>query len=301
MAYFDLKVGFSCNNNCIHCVVAGKRKTRDLDTQEIKSIIKKRPQEDCIGFTGGEPTIRKDFIELARYAKKKGYRVELQTNGTRFSDYNFAKEISNYMDNILIAIHSYKKSVHNKIVQREGMYEKTIKGFKNIVKLKITHSTQTVISKLNADHLKETYDFIQSISPGCRMQMTFPHPMGNAYYNKEKVVPRYSKIKKHIYRALKKYADILVTEAIPICYLYPYHNVVENVDEKIARHLKKEEKKGIDYSRGEKNIEGYLSLMFNDKRKGPECGRCIFNNRCAGVWKEYIEFYRDDLDLHPFY
>lgn len=301
MVYFDLKVGFSCNNNCIHCVVAGKRKTRDFSTQEIKSIIKNRPKEDCIGFTGGEPTIRKDFIELARYAKKRGHRVALQTNGTLFSDYGFAKEAGKYMDDVLIAIHSHKKSIHDKIVQRRGMYEKTVKGLKNIVELRIPHKTQTVISKLNVGHLKETYDFIQSVSPGCRMQMTFPHPMGNAYYNKEKVVPRYSEIRKYIYKALKKYADILNTEAIPICHLYPYHNIVENIDEKIARHLKEEEKRGVDFSRTEKNIENYLSLMFSDKRKRSECNQCIFNIRCAGVWKEYMEFYKDNPDLFPIY
>jgi len=300
MADFDLKVGFSCNNNCIHCVVADKRKTRDLNTQEIKSFIEKRQKGERIIFTGGEPTIRGDFIELIKHAKNRGHLVLLQTNGTRFSDYNFAQKTGKYIDKTVIAIHSYRKEVHNKIVQRSGMYEKTIKGFKNIVKLKILHDTQTVISKLNIDHLKETYDFIQAISPGCRMYMTFPHPMGNAYYNKAKVVPRYSEIKKYIFKALKKYSDIITTEAIPICYLFPYHNKVNNVDEEMLNHLRKKEiKAGADFSIKNGFIKDYFMLMLSDKKKGPECNRCVFNNRCAGTWKEYIEFYKNKLDLFP--
>lgn len=37
-----------------------------------------------IGFTGGEPTSRKDFIELIRYAKNKGFMTYLSTVGHRF-------------------------------------------------------------------------------------------------------------------------------------------------------------------------------------------------------------------------
>ena len=37
----DLKVGFSCNNNCIHCVISDKFSERDLTLQEIKIIIDK--------------------------------------------------------------------------------------------------------------------------------------------------------------------------------------------------------------------------------------------------------------------
>ncbi len=301
MNVFDLKVGFSCNNDCIHCVVAGKRLTEDLTNQEIKSIIKKRPQDDSILFTGGEPTIRDDFLNLIKYAKKRGHKVILQTNGTQFSNLNFAKESSKYIDNILIAIHSYKEKVHDEIVRSSGMHKKTIRGFKNIVKLKIPHSTQTVISKLNVDHLKETYDFIQFISPKCRMFLTFPHPMGNAYYNKDKVVPRYSEIKKYIRKALNSYAYLLNTEAIPICYLYPFHDTVTNLDSSMIEKKIEEARKGFDCSRDENFIEDYLSLMLKSKRKGLKCKKCIFNDKCVGVWEEYIEFYGEDLDLVPIY
>ncbi len=304
MVNFDLKVGFSCNNNCIHCVVANSRSTENLTNKEIKSIINKRPQDDCILFTGGEPTIRDDFLDLAKYAKKRGHKVALQTNGTQFSNLNFTKKSSEYIDYILIAIHSSREKVHDKIVQSSGMYKKTVQGLKNIVKLKIEHSTQTVISKLNANHLKETYNFIQSISPDCIMHLTFPHPMGNAYLNKDKVVPRYFEIKKYIDEALKKYAHLLRTEAIPICYLYPYHDIVINTDEEMVRNENNGKEiiaKGVDYSKGKEIVEDYFWFILKSKRKAINCKRCIFNNRCAGVWKEYFEFYGDSIDLLPIY
>lgn len=296
MKPFDLKVGFRCNNDCVHCVVAHKRSAKDLTTHKIKEIIRKRPRQECIIFTGGEPTIREDFFELLKYTKKRGHRISLQTNGAQFAKISFAKEASKYIDGLIVAIHSFKKNIHDKIVRNPGMYKKTIEGFKNIVKFQIPHKTQTVISKFNSDHLKETLEFIQSISPGVKMHLTFPHPEGNAYCNWKKVVPQYSEIRGGLQKILKKYGNLLFTEAIPLCYLYPYQDVVDNWDEAMA---KIEPYGGIDSSREGGVVTDYASLMLGDKRKGLRCKACVFNVRCAGVWKEYLEFYKDKLDLFP--
>lgn len=305
MAYFDLKVGFTCNNNCVHCVITDKKSTKDLTTDEIKNIISSRPIEDIIGFTGGEPTIRKDFIELAKFAKEKGHEVYLQTNGTKFSNEIFAKEASRYIDHILIAIHSCNRDVHDKIVQSSGMWDKTINGFKNIIKYNINYSTQTVISKLNISNILETYDMIQEMSPNCKMNFTFPHPNGNAYRNYKTVVPKYSEIKIHIQEVLEKYAHLISVEAIPFCYLYPYQDkVYHNFDEDL---LKGELNRGgidasntnVEFFDREGVTEDYFSSMLSDKIKGFKCKDCIFDDRCPGVWKEYLEFYRDEFDLFP--
>ncbi len=302
MIYFDLKVGYSCNNDCVHCVVADKRETEDLTTKKIKDIIKGRAEDDTICFTGGEPTIRDDFFEIASYAKERVSNIYLQTNGTRFADYNFAKKARKYIDNILIAIHSHKEEVHDSIVQGEGMYEKTVRGFKNIKELKIPHTTQTVLSTLNIKHLKETYDFIQSISPGIKMNMTYPHLMGNAYKNKSKVSMRYSDTKKAIHRTFEAHGDKINVEAIPVCYLYPFHNIVGSNDEglinlKEEKHFKMQ---GVDFGDKRSPIKkDYISLMLSDKRKGFMCKKCVFDSRCVGVWKEYIELYGENLDLFP--
>jgi MoaA/NifB/PqqE/SkfB family radical SAM enzyme len=302
MNYFDLKVGFTCNNNCIHCVITDKKGTKDLTTEEIKKIIDSVSTDKIIGFTGGEPTIRRDFIELATYAKNTGHQTALQTNGARFADWDFAEEACNIVDHVLIAIHSHLPEVHNAIVRTFGMYDETIEGFKNITKLKMACTTQTVLSKLNTETLLETYDFIQSINPGIRMNMTYPHANGNALTNSAVVCQKYSDIKPILQVCLKKYGHLLNTEAIPQCYLYPYQDVVVNFD----LDLFKAEKSGIDpankgaeFFNGEGRIENYSISQLSERRKGPKCTECVFNKDCAGVWKEYPMLFKNDFDLFP--
>ena len=302
MKYFDLKTGFTCNNNCVHCVVTDKKNTKDLSTDDIKKIIYTVSADFIIGFTGGEATIRSDFIELLQYAKDTGHSTALQTNGTQFADWDFAVDVSKHLDHVLIAIHSHVPEIHNSIVRSEGMYEKTIEGFKNIIKLRIDCSTQTVISKLNIKHLLETYDFIQNIKPGITMSMTYPHPNGNAFINADVVVPRFIDIHEYLQKILHKYSKILRTEAIPLCYLYPYQDDVLNFD----NELNNNDRPGFDPAN--KNNEffdkngitrNYSLSMLNDKRKGPKCLECIFNNKCVGVWKEYIQIHGKHFDLYP--
>ena len=83
-----IKTGYSCNNNCIHCVIADNKESlmvRGLpinrSTIEYKKELyaSKLSGFDNVSFTGGEPTIRKDIIELLSYAKKLGYTTSLQT------------------------------------------------------------------------------------------------------------------------------------------------------------------------------------------------------------------------------
>ena len=57
---------FSCNNNCIHCVISDKFSEKDLTLQEIKKIIDnyiKKYGTIQLTLTGGEITIRKDFAD----------------------------------------------------------------------------------------------------------------------------------------------------------------------------------------------------------------------------------------------
>ena len=87
---FDLKVGFSCNNKCVHCVIEDKAKYRDLYTQEIFDIIKNEVKDEDITLTGGEPTIRNDFLDILKFIKNNtNSKIILQTNGRKFKDEKF--------------------------------------------------------------------------------------------------------------------------------------------------------------------------------------------------------------------
>ena len=293
---FDLKIGFRCNNNCKHCVVANKRSTKDLSFSELQSIVSTIPGGSVVQITGGEPTCYSILPSILEECKKKNLYTVIQTNGTGFSDNDFLKECAPYLDHVHLAIHSCIPEIHDKIVEASGMWNKTIQGLENILDQGIEFTTQTVLSQYNISSLYDTFSFIQKKKPDTRMSMTYPHLMGNAYTNREEVAFRYSDYKDVIQKTLREFHTHLFVESIPYCYLHPYVDQVESLEKDILDPSYS--RIGVDKSDGS-SCKDYDTLNLQDHRKGPRCKECIYNNRCIGVWKEYIELYRNKLDLYP--
>jgi len=92
-----LEVSDRCNLNCSYCYV--EKKGEELSTEQWKKVIQDLSQNGIfqITFGGGEPFIRDDLIELARFANGKGLNVAVTTNGTlldKFSDLSAFRQIN---------------------------------------------------------------------------------------------------------------------------------------------------------------------------------------------------------------
>lgn len=80
-AMFELT--YKCNFHCLHCYVVPDPSKEELGVRQIRQILDQLRDIGCshIGFTGGEPLLRKDIFEILQYAKKIGFIISLLTNG----------------------------------------------------------------------------------------------------------------------------------------------------------------------------------------------------------------------------
>lgn len=296
---FDLKIGFRCNNNCVHCVVANKRESGSLSILQINNLIRSIPDgEREIQITGGEPSIHKYLPLILKTCKERNLRVYLQTNATGFVNREFAEQCAPYIYNAHVAIHSINPEIHNKIVQDKTgtMWTKTMEGLKNLKELGVHITTQTVLSKYNIESVPETFKAIQEMYPGTFMSFTYPHLMGNAFKNREDICFRYSDYKHIIQEVVSTYKGLLFTESIPLCYLHPYVEEVSCIEKDLLNPWVVRD--GIDFADGF-GSKNYQELDLKGRAKIPTCKECIYNNRCVGVWKEYIQLYKNRIDLFP--
>jgi MoaA/NifB/PqqE/SkfB family radical SAM enzyme len=288
---FVLRTGVSCNNYCIHCFNGEKRKNKiggDLALDELKSIVDKVDLDLTIMISGGEATIRPDLPELLQYIREKGHDSIVQSNGFKFGDMEYAKKLAPYFDLLNVPIHSCDKKIFDAVTQIPGSFEQTIQGIKNLKNLGIYISTQTVINQLNYRTLPATFDFIQNLLPGTRMQLTMCHPTESAYSTK--VQPRYKDTRQYIQPIMKKYSYLMHTHYIPKCYLYPYHTLPYILDETDDGSFSKP---GWDYGDGEWNFFDYGEFKDYMRVKATSCKECIFNNECVGVLRRYLELYTE--------
>ena len=76
-----------CNLKCVHCyaqAVDPSAHKDQISNEKAKEIIDDLAQfgAPVILFSGGEPLVREDLVDLAKYAISKGMRAVISTNGT---------------------------------------------------------------------------------------------------------------------------------------------------------------------------------------------------------------------------
>ncbi|MEM3641269.1 MAG: radical SAM protein [Candidatus Bathyarchaeia archaeon] len=146
---------FKCNLKCKHCYEnAGGGKRPELTTEEAKQVIEILSKTAGIGlpalsFSGGEPLARKDFFELAAYAKKHIPYVSIASNGTLLTKDNAKKVKEAGIDYVEISIDGASPQTHDEFRGILGAFERSIQGVKNCIDEGIDVCIATVLHKNN--------------------------------------------------------------------------------------------------------------------------------------------------------
>ena len=150
-----------CNQKCVHCYAAGQENSseKELVTEAWKDIIDKcrKAKIPQVTFTGGEPTMRDDLIELIDYAK--WFITRLNTNGIKLTK-EYCQQLKNAsLDSMQITFYSYKEEIHNELVGAER-YQDTVRGIENAVEAGLNVSINTPLCTLNRDYVS-TLEFLK--------------------------------------------------------------------------------------------------------------------------------------------
>lgn len=282
MKRLDLKTGFLCNNNCLFCVQADNKLLGNRSFNDICYDLNiARENCDSVVLTGGEVSIRKDFFDILAFAKARDYKsIQVQTNARMFSYYEFTKRsIASGMTEFAPALHGATKEIHDSLTQSPGSFDQVLSAIKHVKSFNIKVITNTVITKSNYLSLPNIADLLISLKVD-QFQLAFPHPIGNAGRNFEKIVPRMTDCIKYIKAALdigKKNSIFCMVEGMPFCLMEGYFNTLsENYIPKTEIRTVKDFISDYDFTR-----------VNECKTKFSFCKSCKMGARCEGVWKEY--------------
>ena len=145
---------YNCNQNCLICYASNEvEATKDeISTEEWKKIIDnlKKSGVSQLTFTGGEPTIRDDLVELVDYSK--WFVTRLNTNGVLLSQRLCRDLYEASLDSVQVTLYSDNKNIHNILVGKDN-FDATIEGIKNAVAAGLNVSINTPLTTLNEDYV----------------------------------------------------------------------------------------------------------------------------------------------------
>ena len=169
-------VSYACNLHCKHCyATAGKPWKDELTTEEAKRAIDifDRAGVAIISFSGGEPLVRPDILELIRYAADKGIYIAMATNGTLISRKK-AKEMKEAGVQFLqISLDGADAETHDNFRGWKGAFDLTINGIKNAVAEGFFVEIATTITRFNLKQVPEIIDLAERLGANWFMAYNF--------------------------------------------------------------------------------------------------------------------------------
>lgn len=162
--YF-LELTYKCNLNCPYCYVGCERNKNELTTEEWKKVIDQLPFYSIATLVGGEPLIRKDFIDILAYTSKKILnKVHVVSNGILINDEIIKAFIKYKLLLLSVSLDGYGKT-HDLNRGKDGIFDKIISNLENLKAQKKNQmiDIKTIVLENNLDDLPKLYKLCEKM------------------------------------------------------------------------------------------------------------------------------------------
>ncbi|MBI3930727.1 MAG: radical SAM protein [Chloroflexi bacterium] len=153
-----------CNLHCLHCYAsAGSQRTPgEMDTTAGKAFMRDLADfgVPVIMFSGGEPLLREDLLELASFAGELGIRLVLSTNGTLIQK-SMAQEIKG-IGFAEVGISLDGVGANNDYFRgQKGAYQAALEGIRNCVAAGLRVSLRLTITRFNYQDIPAIFKLVE--------------------------------------------------------------------------------------------------------------------------------------------
>ncbi len=149
-----------CNLKCVHCYSSseGCEREPEMTTAQARGLIEQAAGFGCpvLLFSGGEPLLRGDLFELIAFAREKGLRTVLSTNGTLITEQ--AAETLAGLDLSYAGISlDGPEAMHDRFRGKQGSFAATMRGIENCRKAGIRTGLRFTMTRENIDRIETIF------------------------------------------------------------------------------------------------------------------------------------------------
>ncbi|MGC8719465.1 MAG: radical SAM protein, partial [Thermodesulforhabdaceae bacterium] len=153
-----------CNLRCVHCYAHADPSPapNELSTAEGKALIDSLAEFGCpvILFSGGEPLMREDLLELVAYAVEKGMRAVISTNGTLITARVATEMKSIGLSYVGISLDGLE-AVNDRFRGVRGAFGRAMDGIAACQEAGIKVGLRFTINRRNASEIPAIFDLVE--------------------------------------------------------------------------------------------------------------------------------------------
>jgi Fe-coproporphyrin III synthase len=139
-----------CNSRCLSCDWWRADGKTDLTLDEIQALAAELPRlgTRTVVFTGGEPLVRPDVLEVADLFRKQGLRLQLLTSGLALE--RFAVPIAARFDAVTISLDGHTRQLYRQIRGVDGL-DVVVSGVRKLREIapQVTIRARSTLHRLN--------------------------------------------------------------------------------------------------------------------------------------------------------
>lgn len=223
-----------CNLQCVHC-----RSSSDLEAAAHPDFSFAQAQaviDDIASYaspvlvlSGGEPLLRDDVFDIARYGTSKGFRMCLATNGTLVND-AICKEISAaQIKMVSLSLDGAKAETHDNFRNQQGAFEGVMNAIRLFKKYGIPFLVNSSFTLRNRQEIPEIYRLVKSLG-ATAWYMFMIVPTGRGEGIMDELIPEsiYDEILEWHYQVEKEENELLMR---PTCAPHYYRIIRQKAKE----------------------------------------------------------------------
>jgi 12,18-didecarboxysiroheme deacetylase len=156
----------ACNLRCVHCYAQAVERTRERELSREQGLALIDDLADfgvpVVLFSGGEPLVRPDLAELARYAVGKGMRAVVSTNGTLISRQK-AEELKEIGLSYVGVSLDGMEAVNDRFRGKQGAFREALAGIRNCQTVGLKVGLRFTMNRMNVQEVPKIFDLLERL------------------------------------------------------------------------------------------------------------------------------------------
>jgi len=154
----------ACNLRCVHCYARADERIheKELSHEEGLSLLDDLAEfgVPVVLFSGGEPLVRPDLVELARYAVSKGMRAVISTNGTLIDEETAARLHDVGLSYVGVSLDGMEE-VNDRFRGKKGAFRDAMNGIRNCREAGLKVGLRFTVNRMNVDEVPAIFDLLE--------------------------------------------------------------------------------------------------------------------------------------------
>jgi radical SAM protein with 4Fe4S-binding SPASM domain len=230
-----------CNLKCVHCRSSSELEAAghpDFSLDQAKAIMDDIASyaNPVLVLSGGEPLLRADVFDIARYGTAKGFRMCLATNGTLVNDTICEQIKAAEIKMVSLSLDGAKAETHDNFRNQQGAFDGVMNAIRLFKKYSIPFLINSSFTVRNRLEIPEIYRLVKSLG-ATAWYMFMIVPTGRGEDIMDELIPEsvYDEILEWHYQTEKQDNELLMRPTCAPHYCRIVRQKAKEEGEKFAR------------------------------------------------------------------